>query len=107
MAPDLVEERRGAPYQILPADAWERVGDKTYECRVLLVPEEVGGFSAHALRLPGVVSQGDTVDEAIANITEAFRAAIQCYLEDGCIPWADAVVERVRGSEERWILVNV
>ena len=39
-----------------------------------LVPEDDGGFSVFALNYPGVVSQGDTVEEATANIAEAFQA---------------------------------
>lgn len=44
---------------------------------VLLVPEEIG-FTAMVPALPGCHTQGDTVEEAMANT----REAIQCYLED-------------------------
>lgn len=87
---------------------WDHVDNKPYVCRSLLCPELDGGFSVHALRLPGVASQGDTIEEALENIADAFRGAVQYYLnEEGAIPWADAGVERTKGSEERWILVNV
>lgn len=88
---------------------WTEGLTNAYQCRVLLCPEEDGGYSAHAIRLPGVASQGDTIGEALDNIHEAFQAAIQEYLEsgDGIIPWGDAQVDHVKGSDEIWIIVNV
>jgi len=82
--------------------------EPAYECRVLLCPEPAGGFSAYALRLPGVASQGETEDEALKNVTEAFRAAIETYTEEGMeIPWTDeAPIERTQNCLERWILVD-
>ena len=101
-------ERGAAPLRIIPADVWMPFKSNTYECRVLLCPEHEGGYSAIALRLPGTVSQGESIDEALANIEEAFRATVTLYLEDGGqIPWEDVPVERTKGCEERWILVDV
>jgi predicted RNase H-like HicB family nuclease len=39
--------------------------------KVVLHPEEEGGFSAEVPALPGCFSQGETVEEALANIKEA------------------------------------
>jgi predicted RNase H-like HicB family nuclease len=79
-----------------------------FECRAILCPERDGGYSIHALRLPGVVSYGDTEADAMKNITEAFQGALESYLESGDpIPWADIDIDRPQGSKERWILVNV
>ena len=86
---------------------WVRTDGREHECRVLLCPEEVGGFSAHALQLPGVVSEGDTIEEALDNIRDAFQEAFRLYAEEGAIPWAPAAVDRRDGSFERWIVVNV
>lgn len=104
----MIEERGGVPSTYIHASNWREFAGQTYECRVLLCPETDGGYSAIALRLPGVASQGDSVEDALKNISEAFAAAIAVYLEDvGQIPWADVEVERTKGCEERWILVNV
>jgi antitoxin HicB len=106
----MIEEREGGlcTYLDLPPGQWRKFDSHTYECRVLLCPEDVGGYSAIALRLPGVVSQGDSVEEALENISEAFAAAVSVYLEDGTvIPWQDVSVERPKGCLERWILVDV
>ena len=45
---------------------------------VLLEPEKDGGFVVSVPALPGCISQGDTREEALANI----RDAIALYVED-------------------------
>jgi predicted RNase H-like HicB family nuclease len=45
---------------------------------VLLEPEDDGGYVVSVPALPGCISQGDTREEALANI----REAISVYLED-------------------------
>lgn len=53
---------------------------------VVLQQEEDGGFVAKVPALPGCVSQGDTREDAMANI----REAAQLYVED-CIAAGDPV----------------
>ena len=87
---------------------WEFLRESTLECRVLLVPEEEGGYSAHCLRLPGGISEGETIDEALTNIADAFRESIRYYRDSGTgIPWQERELDRPKGSVVRWILVNV
>lgn len=45
--------------------------------KVVLEPQEEGGYTVFVPTLPGCVSQGETVEEAMANIKEA----ISLYLE--------------------------
>jgi predicted RNase H-like HicB family nuclease len=45
--------------------------------RIILEPSDEGGFTVHVPSLPGCVSEGDTREEALANI----REAIELYLE--------------------------
>lgn len=45
--------------------------------RVVLEPSDEGGFTAIVPALPGCISEGDTREEALANVQEA----IQIYLE--------------------------
>jgi predicted RNase H-like HicB family nuclease len=45
--------------------------------RVVLEASEEGGYTAHVPSLPGCISEGDTREEAVANI----REAIKIYLE--------------------------
>ncbi len=49
---------------------------------VVLERESDGGFVASVPALPGCVSQGDSREEALANI----REAIEVYIED-CLSW--------------------
>ena len=101
------EERFGSPLAVLDAKDSPQLASNMYECRVVICPESEGGFSAHALRLPGVVSQGETIEESLANIADAFRAAMGVYSErDLTIPWQDVDVERTEGAMVRWILVD-
>ena len=106
--PEELPYREAAPQQVIETSAWKRLDENTYECRTLLYPEEEGGYSAHATRLPGVVSQGESASEALDNLADAFRAAMSVYREHGeAVPWTDLEIDRPKGSIERWILVNV
>jgi len=53
---------------------------------VILEQEPDGGFVAVVPALPGCVTQGDTRDEALANV----REAMEVYIED-CIAAGDPV----------------
>jgi len=50
---------------------------------VVLEQEADGGFVATVPALPGCVSQGDSRDEAIANVREAIAAYIEDCRESG------------------------
>jgi predicted RNase H-like HicB family nuclease len=45
--------------------------------KVVLEPSDEGGFTIYAPSLPGCISEGETVEDALANIQEA----IELYLE--------------------------
>lgn len=45
--------------------------------KIVLEPSEEGGYTVYVPGLPGCISEGETVDDAIANI----REAIELYLE--------------------------
>jgi predicted RNase H-like HicB family nuclease len=45
--------------------------------KVILEPSDEGGFTVLVPALPGCISEGDTRDEALANI----REAIELYLD--------------------------
>jgi predicted RNase H-like HicB family nuclease len=45
--------------------------------KIVFEPSDEGGFTAYVPALPGCISEGDSVDEALANIHEA----IELYLE--------------------------
>ena len=45
--------------------------------QVVLEPSDEGGYTVYVPALPGCISEGDSVDEAMRNI----REAIELYLE--------------------------
>lgn len=45
--------------------------------KVVLEPDEEGGYTIYVPSLPGCISEGDTIEDALANIKEA----IELYLE--------------------------
>ena len=45
--------------------------------KVVLEPSEDGGYTVYVPSLPGCISEGDTREEALANI----REAVELYLE--------------------------
>jgi predicted RNase H-like HicB family nuclease len=51
--------------------------ERKMKLKVVLEPSEEGGYTVHVPSLPGCISEGDTVEEALANI----REAIELYLE--------------------------
>jgi predicted RNase H-like HicB family nuclease len=60
---------------------------------VVLHQEEDGGYWVECPSLPGCFSQGDTRDEALANIKEAIEAYIESLQMDGEAIPDDIVVE--------------
>jgi antitoxin HicB len=52
--------------------------------QVILISDlEDGGYTVEVPSLPGCVSEGDTVEEALANIRDAIRGYIELLEEDG------------------------
>ncbi|MBA3533179.1 MAG: type II toxin-antitoxin system HicB family antitoxin [Ardenticatenales bacterium] len=45
--------------------------------QVVLEPSDEGGYTVYVPSLPGCISEGDTLEEALANI----REAVELYLE--------------------------
>src|SRR5262249_25063656 len=99
--------RTDNPTILRPEGEWRHYKGQVYRCMVYLAPEEEGGFSVVAASLPGVASQGDTEQEALANIVEAFVGAVALYKEQGVdIPWTKTAIEPERGAVPRWVIVH-
>lgn len=83
------------------------IKEKTRRCSVYLVPEDDGGFSAISTDLPGVASQGETEEEALANIQEAYESAIRSYKQDGeTVPWLSTPEKPEPGSIPRSVVIH-
>ncbi len=55
----------------------------TRRFRVILDPNELGGYTVTVPALLGCVSEGDTKEEALANIQEAIELYIESLQADG------------------------
>ena len=63
--------------------------------KVVLEPEEEGGYSVHCPALKGCRSQGETVKEALANIKEAIEGYLLALNEKIKIDTKKAKVREV------------
>lgn len=73
----------------------------------VLVFRDGDRYSAIARDVPGVVSAGDTLDEALINIREAFEGVIEAYDEDGEPLPRRVEPEQIGGSELRVVRVTI
>jgi len=49
---------------------------------VVLEPQEGGGYTAQCVEIPGAISQGETKEEALANIKEAIELVLEVQREE-------------------------
>jgi len=56
---------------------------RVYDFKVLLEPDEAGGYVVCCPAIPGCRSQGETVAEALANIKEAIELCLEDMRERG------------------------
>lgn len=54
-----------------------------YKIPLILTPQPEGGFTVTSPLLPELVTEGDTVEEALANVRDALAAVIETYDELG------------------------
>jgi predicted RNase H-like HicB family nuclease len=77
---------------------WQRAkapaGGDDMKVKVVLEPSEEGGFTAYVPSLPGCISEGETVDDALTNIQEAIALYLE-PVEDDWVPDEKALVKEV------------
>ena len=59
------------------------MGASEYSYTVLFEPAEEGGYVVTCPALPGVVTQGETIEEARAMAEDAIRGYLESLLKDG------------------------
>jgi predicted RNase H-like HicB family nuclease len=62
---------------------WRQQCPPSHEFTAIACPEDEGGYSIFAANYPGVISEGDTLDEAKQNIAEAFLAMLESRRKHG------------------------
>jgi len=66
---------------------------KALKFRIMLEPGEEGGYTAILPPLLGCISEGDTRDEALANIREAIQLYLEPVEDDSHLPANSEVIE--------------
>ena len=51
---------------------------------LLLEPQPEGGYTVTSPLLPELITEGDTLAEALANAEDAFAAVVEIYEDRGC-----------------------
>ena len=49
----------------------------------LFVPQPEGGYTVTSRVLPELITEGDSLEEAQANVRDAFEAVVELYTEQG------------------------
>jgi len=62
--------------------------------KVVLEPSEEGGYTAYIPSLPGCISEGEDVREALTNISEAIALYLE-PTEDDLVPSERALVQEI------------
>jgi predicted RNase H-like HicB family nuclease len=60
---------------------WRNSHDPTHT--LIFAPQPEGGFTVTSPVLPELVTEGDTIDEAFANVPDALAAVLEIYSEQG------------------------
>jgi predicted RNase H-like HicB family nuclease len=69
---------------------------KVLKFTVLMVPDETGGYVVTCPALPGLVTEGDTIEEAREMAADAIRGYIESLQKDGePIPSDVPIIENV------------
>ena len=54
-----------------------------YKITVTLTEQPEGGYTVTCEELPGLVTEGDSVEEALENVEDAFAATLELYEDLG------------------------
>jgi antitoxin HicB len=54
-----------------------------YKVPLLFDPQPEGGYTVTSPILPELVTEGDTVEDALENVRDALAAVLEVYLETG------------------------
>jgi predicted RNase H-like HicB family nuclease len=57
--------------------------DRQREIELVFAPQEEGGYHVYAPDLPGLHTQGDSLEEAVLNAAEALELYVEGLREDG------------------------
>ncbi|HEX5414717.1 MAG TPA: type II toxin-antitoxin system HicB family antitoxin [Chloroflexota bacterium] len=76
-------EQDVSPVLDSPSAAQGRGRGNLYKIPLVLTPQPEGGYTVTSPVLPELVTEGDTIAEALANVEDAFQAIIEIYRNQG------------------------
>ncbi len=68
-----------------------------YKIPLVLSPQPEGGFTVTSPLIPELITEGDTVDEAINNVKDALAAVVEAYQDLGRPLPQNALIQDVSG----------
>jgi predicted RNase H-like HicB family nuclease len=70
--------------------------DRAMKFTVVVAPEEPDGYSVTCPAVLGAISQGDSIEETLANTAEAIELCLEVYRDDGTElpPESPAIIAR-------------
>jgi antitoxin HicB len=54
-----------------------------YRVPLVFTPQSEGGYTVTSPVLPELLTEGDTLEEAHANVRDAFEAVVELYADEG------------------------
>jgi antitoxin HicB len=54
-----------------------------YKLPLILTPQPEGGYTVTSPMLPELITEGDTIDEALTNAKDALAAVVEIYEDQG------------------------
>jgi len=54
-----------------------------YRVPLVMTPQEEGGYTVTSPVLPGLVTEGDSLEQALENVEDALRATLELYEDTG------------------------
>ena len=54
-----------------------------YKFPLVLTPQPEGGYTVTSPALPELITEGDTIEEAVANVQDAVGAVVEAYQDLG------------------------
>ena len=74
---------------------------------LVLEPQPEGGYTVTSPLLPELVTEGDTVSEALANAEDAFAAVVEIYEDRGCPLPSSIYVDDANGPVSVETIISV
>lgn len=69
-----------------------------YKIPLILEPQPEGGYTITSPLLPELVTEGDTIDEALGNVKDALAAVVEAYHDLGRSLPPNAQIQDVSGT---------